>query len=118
MKGVLSGGNPNYEQIFKKWGVLRREVEESKKILDTRFEKLPLEAQVKVSRRHALFLKKFDRIISMEKNDLDRDGCHKIMKDLEKYTIKVNELLKYLCLQSYDECAIDRKSSTRENEVL
>jgi len=40
----LSGGNHIYEKLFEKWEVLSREVEESKKILDTRCEKLSSEA--------------------------------------------------------------------------
>ncbi len=47
-----------------------------KKILDKSFEKLRFEAQEKVPRRHVLFLKKFDRVISMEE---EGDGCHKMM---------------------------------------
>jgi hypothetical protein len=77
--------------------MLNREVEQSKLILDSRLEELSIDEKEKIERRYELFLKKFERITSLDEKKLDTVEYNKLMKDFEKYRIKVKELFKYLC---------------------
>ena len=77
--------------------MLNIEVEQSKLILDGRLEELSIDEKEKIERRYELFLKKFERITSLDEKKLDTVDYNKLMKDFEKYRIKVKELFKYLC---------------------
>lgn len=94
----MSGGCSKYETLLDSWRKLHNEVEESKNILDSKYEEQPSNEKQKIERRYALFIKKFNRICSLKDEALDDIAYSKEMRNLSKYSIKVKELFKYLCI--------------------